>query len=132
MELVGENLAYLRRRSPTDPKHFSLGTAFRLSKQTLESIRELHSVFVLHRDIKPVMNNINYIKKFIMYGIFQSNFAMGRINTQTKNIVFMLDFGLARFYADSQGKVRDERKNVGFRGTMRYCSLTAHYRKVCI
>lgn len=56
MELVGENLAHLRRRAPTNPKHFSLGTTIRLSKQVLEAIQELHSVFVVHRDIKPVKN----------------------------------------------------------------------------
>lgn len=55
---------------------------------------------------------------------------MGRVNTETKNTVFMLDFGLAKFYADDQGNIREERENVGFRGTLRYCSLTAHYKKV--
>lgn len=58
---------------------------------------------------------------------------MGRNDTQSKNNVFLLDFGLARFYADTHGVIRPERSGVGFRGTMRYCSLTAHNRKVeCI
>ena len=71
------------------------------------SSRDLHAVGYLHRDIKP------------------SNFAIG-VNNPRK--IFMFDFGLARVYL-VDGKVREARSVAGFRGTVRYASLTAHKSK---
>lgn len=61
----------------------------------------------LHRDIKP------------------SNFAIG-FHNQRK--IYMFDYGLARVYM-MNGKVREARAIAGFRGTVRYASLTAHKSK---
>lgn len=41
----------------------------------------------------------------------------------------MLDYGLARQYVHKNGRLRDERESAGFRGTVRYASLNAHYKK---
>jgi len=58
---------------------------------------------------------------------------MGRVNTGYLNdthTVYMLDFGLARQYTNSEGNVRTPRSAAGFRGTVRYASLNAHKNKV--
>uniref|UniRef100_A0ACB8G9N2 Tau-tubulin kinase 1 n=1 Tax=Sphaerodactylus townsendi TaxID=933632 RepID=A0ACB8G9N2_9SAUR len=81
----GRNLADLRRSQPRGT--FTLSTTLRLGKQILESIEAIHSVGFLHRDIKP------------------SNFAMGRLPS-TYRKCYMLDFGLARQYTNTNGEVR--------------------------
>lgn len=107
MSLQGRNLAELRRSQPRG--YFSLSTSLRLTKQILESIETLHSIGFLHRDIKP------------------SNFSIGR-TASTAHTVFMLDFGLARQYTSADGTtVRPPRQIAGFRGTVRYASITAHH-----
>ncbi|KAK0411730.1 hypothetical protein QR680_005812 [Steinernema hermaphroditum] len=108
MSLQGKNLADLRRESPK--QCFSVSTAIRLGFQILGAIREIHSIGFLHRDIKP------------------SNFAMGRTSSNMRN-VFMLDFGLARQYLNAKGEIRSPRTAAGFRGTVRYASVTAHKNK---
>uniref|UniRef100_A0A9J8AP85 non-specific serine/threonine protein kinase n=1 Tax=Cyprinus carpio carpio TaxID=630221 RepID=A0A9J8AP85_CYPCA len=102
------NLADLRRSQPRGT--FSMSTTLRLGKQILESIEAIHSVGFLHRDIKP------------------SNFAMGRLPSTCRKC-YMLDFGLARQYTNTNGEVRPPRTVAGFRGTVRYASINAHKNK---
>ncbi|XP_069035954.1 tau-tubulin kinase 1 [Lepisosteus oculatus] len=108
MQLQGRNLADLRRSQPRGT--FTMSTTLRLGKQILESIEAIHSVGFLHRDIKP------------------SNFAMGRLPS-TYRKCYMLDFGLARQYTNTNGEVRPPRNVAGFRGTVRYASVNAHKNK---
>ncbi|XP_048103781.1 tau-tubulin kinase 1 isoform X2 [Alosa alosa] len=108
MQLQGRNLADLRRSQPRGT--FTMSTTLRLGKQILESIEAIHSVGFLHRDIKP------------------SNFAMGRLPSTTRKC-YMLDFGLARQYTNTNGEVRPPRTVAGFRGTVRYASVNAHKNK---
>lgn len=108
MSLQGKNLAELRRAQPRGT--FTVNTMLRLGVQILEAIESIHDVGFLHRDVKP------------------SNFAMGRL-TNTCRKVYMLDFGLARQYTNSQGQVRTPRPVAGFRGTVRYASVNAHKNK---
>lgn len=108
MSMQGMNLSDLRRSRPKGT--FSLSTAIRLSYQIIQCIRSIHEVGFLHRDIKP------------------SNFTMGK-TPDTKRSVYMLDFGLARQYINSQGEVRTPRAEAGFRGTVRYASPNAHKHK---
>ena len=42
----------------------------------------------------------------------------------------MLDYGLSREYLDKNGKLRSPRQDAGFRGTVRYASVTAHSDRV--
>lgn len=108
MELQGRNLADLRRTMSRGT--FSISTTLRLGKQILEAIESIHSVGFLHRDIKP------------------SNFAMGRL-ASTCRCCYMLDFGLARQFTNSNQEVRPPRPVAGFRGTVRYASINAHKNK---
>ncbi|KAG7315410.1 hypothetical protein KOW79_021498 [Hemibagrus wyckioides] len=108
MQLQGRNLADLRRSQPRGT--FTMSTTLRLGKQILESIEAIHSVGFLHRDIKP------------------SNFAMGRLSATSRKC-YMLDFGLARQYTNTNGEVRPPRTVAGFRGTVRYASVNAHKNK---
>lgn len=71
----------------------------------LAGIRCVHEHGILHRDIKP------------------SNFAVGRSDPTR---LYIFDFGLARIYANEEGRVRAARAFAGFRGTARYASLQAH------
>lgn len=54
---------------------------------------------------------------------------MGR-TASTMRVVYMLDFGLARLYLNSQGQIRSPRLAAGFRGTVRYAAVSAHKNKV--
>ncbi|KAM3861438.1 tau-tubulin kinase 2b [Diretmus argenteus] len=108
MELQGRNLADLRRTMTRGT--FSVSTTLRLGRQILEAIESIHSVGFLHRDIKP------------------SNFAMGRL-ASTCRCCYMLDFGLARQFTNSNQEVRPPRPVAGFRGTVRYASVNAHKNK---
>ncbi|KAE9412907.1 hypothetical protein Angca_005415, partial [Angiostrongylus cantonensis] len=77
----------------------------------IKAIEELHKLGYISRDIKP------------------GNFAPGhRCNNQSRTI-FLYDFGLSKKYVDKSGKVIPARKHVGWRGTTRYGSLSAHKRQ---
>ncbi|CAD5113724.1 DgyrCDS2889 [Dimorphilus gyrociliatus] len=105
MSLQGKNLAELRRS--TIKGQFSISTTVRVAYQIIQAIEAIHSAGFLHRDIKP------------------SNFAMGK-TPETKRIVYMLDFGLARQFTNNKGDIRAPRTAAGFRGTVRYASINAH------
>ncbi|KAI8621914.1 hypothetical protein BC830DRAFT_46091 [Chytriomyces sp. MP71] len=47
-------------------------------------------------------------------------------NEQTKQRCYLIDFGLSRRYVGTNGRVREPRSKVGFRGTARYASINAH------
>jgi len=105
MSLLGPSLSELRRKQPEGK--FSLSTTLRLGVQMLAGVQAIHNCGFLHRDVKP------------------SNFAMGRIPT-TSHCCYIFDFGLARQYTTLTGEIRQPRAVAGFRGTVRYASISAH------
>uniref|UniRef100_A0A0R3S2S7 Protein kinase domain-containing protein n=1 Tax=Elaeophora elaphi TaxID=1147741 RepID=A0A0R3S2S7_9BILA len=81
----------------------------------LKALKDLHSTGFIHRDVKPL------------------NFSLGSTQS-TKRILFLFDFGLSRqIFLPVQGtnemKLREARKKVTFRGTVRYCSINVHQHK---
>ncbi|KAJ5075408.1 tau-tubulin kinase 1 [Anaeramoeba ignava] len=106
MELLGNNLAQLKRKMPTGK--FSLGTTLRLGIELISAIEDVHEAGFLHRDIKP------------------SNFALRRTSHKGQSFCCVIDFGLARKYVDSNFQIRPARQNIGFRGTARYASIASH------
>uniref|UniRef100_A0A183EE00 Protein kinase domain-containing protein n=1 Tax=Gongylonema pulchrum TaxID=637853 RepID=A0A183EE00_9BILA len=46
-----------------------------------------------------------------------------------RRTIYIVDFGMARQYRLGDGLVRKERYYAGFRGTMRYVSVTVHERR---
>lgn len=79
-----------------------------LADQILQRIEFLHSRFFIHRDIKP------------------DNFLIGR-QVDTKNYVYMIDFGLAKRYRDPRSMEHiPYRDDKNLTGTVRYASSNTH------
>lgn len=105
MDLLGPSLSDLFYQQN---KHFSLKTTLMLADQMIKRIEQLHSQGILHRDIKP------------------GNFVMG--TGENKHKVYLIDFGLANFYRNSDGTHMEYRTDAPFRGTHRYASINAHFK----
>lgn len=107
MQLLGKNLNELRRMCPLRPPRMSCSASLRVTVQSIKATEGLHNTGFLHRDIKP------------------SNFAMGCQESDQMHL-YMLDYGLARYFLKKDGTVRPARDKAGFRGTVRYASINAH------
>ncbi|EFO21609.2 CK1 protein kinase [Loa loa] len=108
MELLGKSLSELHKIAPH--RQFTMATVLKIALQALNAIRDLHSVYFVHRDIKP------------------GNFASGLKNV---NVLYILDFGLSRQFATYDTttkalKLRKPRARTSFRGTVAYCSINVH------
>lgn len=97
MQLVGRNLGELRRSCPQNS--FTLSTSIRISLTCLEIVEVIHASGYLHRDIKP------------------TNFTIGATPNDLRT-VYILDFGLVRKFRTNDGKIRNARPVVGFRGNV--------------
>ncbi|KAK6040210.1 hypothetical protein COOONC_22285 [Cooperia oncophora] len=125
MELLGKSLSELRKKS--DGKKFDAITALRVGLCMTDTLRVLHDMGFLHRDVKP------------------GNMCVG-LTPETIRRIYLLDFGLARQFKvvcfdikvlpardvrvllQEKGKIK-RRGHVGFRGTLRYVSLNVHERR---
>uniref|UniRef100_F1L856 Serine/threonine-protein kinase n=1 Tax=Ascaris suum TaxID=6253 RepID=F1L856_ASCSU len=108
MTLFGHSLNCLLKKCG----QCSISTQVRVGINILYGIKQLHEVGFIHRDVKP------------------ANLAVGRRGKEMR-IIHILDFGLSREYILSSGgtvKLRVPRTKVLFRGTVRYCSASAHTR----
>ncbi|UMM12311.1 hypothetical protein L5515_001152 [Caenorhabditis briggsae] len=114
MTLLGPSLDAIRSTLPTNK--FSTYSTLVIAIQALDSLREIHEIGYVHRDVKP------------------ANFAIGTLGTPKQKLLHVLDFGIARQYLVKDGedggmRIRKARRIVPFRGTLRYCSVAAQERK---
>ncbi|VDK62897.1 unnamed protein product [Onchocerca ochengi] len=108
MELLGKSLSELHKMAPNH--QFTIATVLKIALQALNALRDLHSIYFIHRDVKP------------------ANFAIGLKNV---NVLYVLDFGLSRQFATYDMttktlKLRKPRARASFRGTVAYCSVNVH------
>ena len=80
---------------------FSLKTTCLIAIQTLERIKQLHDLNIIHRDIKP------------------DNFLIGLDNN--KDTIYLIDFGLSKLF-----NKKHYNKSCSFKGSLRYSSLRNH------
>jgi casein kinase 1 len=87
-------------------RQFDLKTTVLVGIQMIVRIQACHEEKIIHRDIKP------------------DNFLIG--DEQNKDKVYIIDFGLAKFYKDSNGAHIPYKEGKSLTGTARYASLNTH------
>ncbi|CAD8054365.1 unnamed protein product [Paramecium sonneborni] len=98
---LGMNLEQLMRKCNGK---FSQNTVLKIGVQLLERVQAFHEKNLIHRDIKP------------------ENFTIGR---QDSGQIYVIDFGLSKYFRDSNGKHIPFISNKGLIGTARYASANA-------
>ncbi|KAF7635898.1 Protein kinase domain-containing protein [Meloidogyne graminicola] len=106
MTLLGESLADIKYRQSN--KIFSMNTGLYCAIECLEAIKDLHAIGFVHRDIKP------------------ANFVLGLPKSSSQNLIYMVDFGIARKIVGTDGCVIVPRSKVRFKGTTRFAPLAMH------
>lgn len=103
MELLGPSIQQLFNRSKCQ---FTLQTILMVADQMLTRIQFLHSMRLLHRDVKP------------------DNFVISP--WKDDRTIYIIDFGLTKKYASREGVHIPYRTNKSLTGTVRFTSINIH------
>ncbi|VVC42392.1 Protein kinase domain,Protein kinase-like domain,Protein kinase, ATP binding site,Serine/threonine- [Cinara cedri] len=109
LELLGPTLEDLFKICD---RNFTMKTIFMIAINTLHRIEIVHDKGIVYRDVKP------------------ENFVIGRHKMKKDNLIYIIDFGLAKEYIDQKTKKHipyREKKNLV--GTARYMSINTHLGK---
>ena len=102
MQLLGLSL---EKRFEENRKKLSLKTVLMIAEQSISLLETLHKRGMIHRDIKP------------------ENFCFG--GEDSPNQLYLIDFGLAKPYLDSNGAHHPVTYGHSLTGTARYASVRA-------
>lgn len=90
-------------------RKFRVKTVIQVAKQMIARVESIHSNNLIYRDIKP------------------DNFLIGNPNTPEANLIFVVDFGMAKQYRDPKTKTHiPYREKKALSGTARYMSINTH------
>merc|ERR1711957_754262 len=104
MDLLGKSLEDLFSECR---RKFDLKTCLHIATQLINRIQKVHEERIIHRDIKP------------------DNFLVGG-NENDKNSIYIIDFGLAKCYKNSDGEHIPYKDGKNLTGTARYASINTH------
>ena len=100
IERLGETIESLREKCGGKLK---LQTVLTIGIQLINRLENLHSIGIIHRDLKP------------------ENLLMGI--EKNRKIIYLIDFGLARYFIDETGTHKPMITGKNLTGTIRYASL---------
>jgi len=120
MDLLGPSLEDLFNFCS---RKFSLKTVLLLADQMVSRIDFIHSKNFIHRDIKPGISK--FFSFYLLNFSSLDNFLMGL--GRKGNLVYIIDFGLAKKYRDARTHQHiPYRENKNLTGTARYASINTH------
>jgi serine/threonine protein kinase len=106
MQLLGKSLDVV---FSDGGNQLDLGTVMSIGLMMIDGLEEIHKCGVIHRDIKP------------------NNFMFGRVEDEEDSRLYIVDFGLSKFWRDPRTGIHISQKHGrSMIGTARYASINIH------